>query len=259
MKLRFPNGEHGEVEIGDQALTIGCRAENDLVLTNEGIQARHAHLVPEGDGLVVVPEGIANIALNGRRVTGRTPVKAGDVLVLYRVEVHVDDSAQARHADITDQGPAMDDGTRIRVAVVPFQLRGLSGHALGHVYRLSPRTAIGRDESCDVSVDAKEISRRHALLEATPSAVRITDLGSANGTFVNGERIMPNQPQPIQINDEISFDKERFRLEPVGGGAQEQPPAPAKAPKGGSRTNLFGVGVIVAIVIVLVLAWLWWT
>ncbi|WP_437852186.1 sigma 54-interacting transcriptional regulator [Sorangium sp. So ce363] len=45
------------------------------------------------------------------------------------------------------------------------------------------RVVLGRDEGCDVRIDDRSVSRRHALLHVGPP-LRIEDLGSANGTFV---------------------------------------------------------------------------
>ncbi|WP_437875397.1 sigma 54-interacting transcriptional regulator [Sorangium sp. So ce513] len=48
---------------------------------------------------------------------------------------------------------------------------------------------LGRDEGCDVRIDDRSVSRRHAVLHVGPT-LRIEDLGSANGTFV-GEQQLP--------------------------------------------------------------------
>jgi hypothetical protein len=54
----------------------------------------------------------------------------------------------------------------------------------------SPSTVIGRHPSCDVVIDRPEVSRRHAEISSTASGQwMIKDLGSSNGTFVNGKRI----------------------------------------------------------------------
>lgn len=48
---------------------------------------------------------------------------------------------------------------------------------------------LGRSTGCDIVLDGDDISRRHAKAVPTPDAVIVEDLGSHNGTFVNGERI----------------------------------------------------------------------
>jgi hypothetical protein len=56
------------------------------------------------------------------------------------------------------------------------------------------------------SFDAQElgVSRNHARLQrAAGSILQITDLGSSNGTYINGERIQPHTPYQIYNGDEI--------------------------------------------------------
>lgn len=48
---------------------------------------------------------------------------------------------------------------------------------------------VGRDEEADVIVDDGDVSRRHCSVAGLPNGVRVQDLGSTNGTWVNGKRI----------------------------------------------------------------------
>ena len=64
------------------------------------------------------------------------------------------------------------------------------------------------DDDCRL-VDPR-ISRRHALLEVTDSGLRLSDLGSANGTFVNGARI--SDPVDLCVGDQVIFDRIPFRV-----------------------------------------------
>ncbi len=48
---------------------------------------------------------------------------------------------------------------------------------------------IGRDDTCDITIDAAQVSRKHARLVRADDGFIIEDLSSANGTFVNGKRI----------------------------------------------------------------------
>jgi DNA-binding winged helix-turn-helix (wHTH) protein len=53
---------------------------------------------------------------------------------------------------------------------------------------------IGRDRACTVQIDADSVSRHHARVNVTGSALSIEDLGSKNGTWVAGERIVGTVP-----------------------------------------------------------------
>src|SRR5437660_439518 len=61
------------------------------------------------------------------------------------------------------------------------------------VFKRSMNCLIGRAHDCEIrlpdDLDYLTVSRHHCLLELDPPAVRVRDLGSRNGTFVNGLRI----------------------------------------------------------------------
>lgn len=67
--------------------------------------------------------------------------------------------------------------------------------------------SIGRDLNCDIVINDSTdvISRRHALLNVTPSGKMTLIDQSGNGTYVNGIRISPNVPVPVTRKDIISF------------------------------------------------------
>jgi pSer/pThr/pTyr-binding forkhead associated (FHA) protein len=61
------------------------------------------------------------------------------------------------------------------------------GEARRHVFE--QQAVIGRDLDCDIPLVSRSVSRRHALVEKTPGGWVARDLGSANGTCVDGARI----------------------------------------------------------------------
>lgn len=67
--------------------------------------------------------------------------------------------------------------------------------------------SIGRDLNCDIVINDSTdvISRRHALLNVTPSGKMTLIDQSSNGTYVNGIRISPNVPVPVTRKDIISL------------------------------------------------------
>jgi pSer/pThr/pTyr-binding forkhead associated (FHA) protein len=51
---------------------------------------------------------------------------------------------------------------------------------------------VGRGNQCDLIIPNDSVSRQHCKIERIDNAFHITDLGSSNGVFINGERIKPN-------------------------------------------------------------------
>jgi len=69
---------------------------------------------------------------------------------------------------------------------------------------------IGRRDSCDIALRFPNVSSRHCELELVSGYWKVRDLGSSNGTKVNGERVREKWVMP---GDELAVAKHRFRLE----------------------------------------------
>ncbi|MFL6140039.1 MAG: FtsK/SpoIIIE domain-containing protein [Frankiaceae bacterium] len=84
------------------------------------------------------------------------------------------------------------------VRPVVRELRVIGGPAAGVVHRLpAGSVVVGRGEGCAVRIDDLRVSRRHAELSVDPAGeVTVTDLGSANGTLVDGEPVAGRAPLP---------------------------------------------------------------
>jgi hypothetical protein len=70
---------------------------------------------------------------------------------------------------------------------------------------------IGRAPSCTVVLDERTVSRRHACLRICERSASIEDLGSANGVFVNGDRIL--LPESLEDGDIVVIGGEELRIQ----------------------------------------------
>jgi adenylate cyclase len=111
---------------------------------------------------------------------------------------------------------------------MPFKLISSAGDqdfelALDHVY------IVGRAVTSDIPIFDPTISRRHAELRPGKAGISIKDLGSSNGTFINGARVMDAM---LSANDSVTFGKVVFQLKstdatplrPLHTGPAIQPP-----------------------------------
>jgi len=91
---------------------------------------------------------------------------------------------------------------------------------------------VGRAVTSDVPIYDPTISRRHAEIVLITSGVRVKDLGSSNGTFVNGARI--TQADAV-ANDVVTFGKVAFRVAGITPPARPSLPTPEASQTSGSR------------------------
>jgi pSer/pThr/pTyr-binding forkhead associated (FHA) protein len=108
----------------------------------------------------------------------------------------------------------------ITLTVLAGKLRGKD-----YTFARPGKRLVGRAEGCDVRFpndwEHLTISRLHCLLEVTPSEARLWDVGSRNGTYVNGRRIGPGRwPPAAEVADEdlegrVLADGDEIRVGPA--------------------------------------------
>ena len=79
---------------------------------------------------------------------------------------------------------------------------------------------IGRHPECDLVLVSELVSGKHAAIEESGSAAVVRDLGSTNGTYLNGNRV--DAPSPLHVGDTVAFGQGGttltvFALEPSAG------------------------------------------
>ena len=118
----------------------------------------------------------------------------------------------------------MRDGHTVKQRVPPGQGGGLAGFLERYeptlvVVRGSPageehpldreKLVLGRGPEADLAFDDDEMSSQHAAIEFTGACFRICDLGSTNGTFVNGK---PVHAKDLEAVDRIELGRHLLQL-----------------------------------------------
>lgn len=121
----------------------------------------------------------------------------------------------------------------------------LTGPLAGRRYQLAAEATMGRSPSCEISLQDDKVSRRHARIVLEERGARIEDLGSRNGTLVNGQRIAGGVSlapgDQVQVGDTTAlFDppvKASFSDHPVEG--LDGTPLEELLPRVGGEAALF--------------------
>jgi len=187
-------GQRHPIGIGEMA--IGCDAANEVEFGGGELHSKSAILQGMPDGQVVVKRADADseVQINGIRLGPQpTPLLHGDKIEVAGQELlFVDDRRSGSTEYIKAVDPSMLGGSS--------KSKGKGGATAGTGGRLVSLTdgreyeitggsvLIGRDASCDIVISAKNVSRRHAEVVATPRGYVLID-NSTNGTLVNGERV----------------------------------------------------------------------
>lgn len=84
----------------------------------------------------------------------------------------------------------------------------------GTEHALAGEMRVGRTDDCEITLADPRVSRNHAVLRVEGTRVLLEDKGSANGTLVNGLRLVGSVE--LKNGDDIQFDKYKFRVVVAG-------------------------------------------
>jgi predicted component of type VI protein secretion system len=106
-----------------------------------------------------------------------------------------------------------------------FELVVVKGRSANQTLKLSDGiTIVGRHDDCQLRIKSAQVSRRHCELFEKKGLLLVKDLGSTNGTYVNGKRIQ--EQRVLEPGDELMIGQVKLRVAKVG-----QTPPPPASPK----------------------------
>lgn len=85
-----------------------------------------------------------------------------------------------------------------------------SSYSPGTIFHLNPLTVLGRHPDCDIAVADTSVSAEHAEITANGSGWWIRDLGSTNGTLINGSEV--TFPTQLKTGDILQCGRVKFRV-----------------------------------------------
>jgi pSer/pThr/pTyr-binding forkhead associated (FHA) protein len=215
MRLSFPNGEHADVRLDDGELSIGAAAGNDVSLPSAGLAPRHALLRVDAQRgiLLSVPDRNAQVHVNARPVREQAVLRLGDVLSLNRTRILLKpERDEVILQSIPEAGQALPPGAQ-RTAASRVVLRGVGGSHFGRSVPLCDPVLIGRAADARLQADDPDLDERHAQVELHGERIVLRDLGSHDGSVVNGVVVRDAVLHP---GDQLAIGAQRFVIEAPG-------------------------------------------
>jgi pSer/pThr/pTyr-binding forkhead associated (FHA) protein/thioredoxin reductase/NAD-dependent dihydropyrimidine dehydrogenase PreA subunit len=200
-----------EVPLGNQDLSIGRAPDNHLVLGDPSVSSRHSRILCLPTGFVLEDTGSTNgTSVNGVPVA-RQKLVDGDVITVgdndLRFLVDTPESIAASWA--LEEGAARQADARAQLVFVAGPHAGLK------VPLLDQPVSLGRRSDCTVVLADMQVSGAHCRVSPEGLGFRLEDLGSSNGTRVNGGLI--SDPVELRPGDLLELGSSVVELELAGG------------------------------------------
>lgn len=242
------------LELRDPVVRLGRDAGASIRFEGDAarvVSTRHAELRHTGETWRLVDLGSRNgTYLNGSRIQGEAPLSPGDEVRLGETgpRIALLSLSEVVESTLVEQ-PAMrvaadaalpaSAGTR-PPAVRPYGVTLIATASGKRFEAHGTRIRLGRGRECEVrpvTEDVHTVSRVHAELTVGPSgALSLRDVGSKNGTFLNGERVTGYTP--VRLGDRIMLGPEgpQLLVEGMGTGPVRVAPRPPVAAGVGQDT-----------------------
>lgn len=217
LKIQFKDKRHPPLWVVEKLYSIGSAPDNQLVINDSEIDPLHARLISGDNKFFLKDNNSTNgCFVNGQRITNKEIVP-GDVIKLGTVEIEVLDP---------DTGAGDGASTEAHTSQ-QWRLVSDSSWLAGQTFVVASDrpVVVGRGTQSDIVIPGTHLSRRHAELSVQGKFLRVKDLASANGTFINDKRI---ETTIAHSGDRLRLDVYTFRL--VGPDIEEKSKTRVRAP-----------------------------
>lgn len=198
LKLHFKDNRRPPLWVVEKLFSIGRSADNHLVIDDKDVDPIHAKVIQENTRYFLKDNNSSSgCFVNGQRVTQKE-ILPGDIIKIGSAEIIVLDPR------------SLPDKSKEPVSA-PWRLISDSSWLAGKHFMLMPEksTVIGRGNQCDIVIPGTHLSRRHVEISIEGNHLRIKDLGSANGTYLNELRV---DNATANNGDRLRLDVYSFRI-----------------------------------------------
>ncbi|MFP7721374.1 FHA domain-containing protein [Lysobacter sp. A3-1-A15] len=200
LRLRRPDRELADLVLPPGVHAVGRDVRGDMALVEAG-QPMLAQLCIDRRGIwMQLAEGARGVHVNGRPVRRMAMLRPGDAIFLEGVELVL----------LGDEPEAAPDDDAPVDAESRLVLRGVGGPLHGRCHPLEQAVTIGRARDCEVRLDEPGLADRHARLVPCEQGAVLRDLGSEQGSRVNGHAVRHGV---LRAGDQLAIEGCRFVLE----------------------------------------------
>ena len=126
-----------------------------------------------------------------------------------------------------------------------YVLQVVRGRSTSTTLKLTDNvTSLGRHDDCVIRIKSAQVSRRHCELYEVGGQLMLRDLGSSNGTYVNGKRVTGEVS--LKHGDEVTVGAVTLRVAKLGKPVSSLPASPESKPKAGDTAIVDAVEVDVS-------------
>ncbi len=205
-----------EYSIEDLPVQIGRKSDNHIVLDERNVSRKHARILKKDDQFFIEDlESTGGTQVNGEPVKEKD-IHTGDLIqigsyqLLFNSGIPEDERTiyDAEESTVLEEGTEMDEDRTLFYEEPVAKLVVVKSEALeGEILLEEEETVIGRDADAGIPIEDKRISRKHCRIWLDGDAYKITDLGSSNGTFVNGKKVTE---QALENGDTLQIGSSTF-------------------------------------------------
>lgn len=212
LRLRRPDRDLPDLVLKPGVHAVGRDARGEVALVGIG-QAMLAQFCIDRRGIwMQLGEGVRGVHVNGRPVRRMAMLRPGDAVFVEGVELLL---LGPEPGDAPPHDEAIPEESRL-------VLRAVGGPLHGRCHALDGAVTIGRARDCAVRIDDPALAERHARLVPCEGGAVLRDLGSEQGSRVNGHDVRHAR---LRAGDQLAIDGCRFVLEAPRSGATAAPAA----------------------------------
>ena len=176
LKLIIEDKTIDDVWVVEKTFSIGSADDNSLIINHPSISQQHARIVKQGNDYLLRDLSAANNTYINNKPVTQQKISHSDKILLGEVTIKVIDP-------------------KLQNAPQPWSLVACSSWLSGQEFPIkakdpeSESIKVGRGSHCDIILPGTHLSREHAEIVIAGDQLKVIDLNSANGTFINDERV----------------------------------------------------------------------